>query len=72
MGRETLVSLEWVPLWFTQSVVPVGAGLFILGQLLSLPQANARMVAGLSAEEEEIAEELARARQHDDAADGTP
>ncbi len=72
MGSETLISLDWVPLWFTQSVVPVGAALFIAAQLLSLPQAYARMVAGQSAEEEEIAEEIARARQSDDATDGKP
>ena len=30
LGSETLVSLRWVPLWFTQSVVPVGAALFIV------------------------------------------
>lgn len=72
MGSETLVSLQWAPLWFTQSVVPVGAGLFILAQLLSFPEAYARMVSGRSAEEEEIAEEIERARQHDDVAGGKP
>ena len=65
MGSETLVSLPWVPLWFTQSAVPVGAALFMLAQLLSLPQAYARMVAGESAEDEEIAEEIARANRDD-------
>lgn len=72
MGNETLISLDWVPLWFTQSVVPVGAALFIAAQLLSLPQAYARMVAGQSTEEEEIAEEIARARQSDDEAGEAP
>jgi TRAP-type C4-dicarboxylate transport system permease small subunit len=61
MGTETLVSLRWVPLWFTQSVVPVGAGLFILAQLLSTPKAVARLRAGRSVEDEEIAEEIAKA-----------
>lgn len=66
MGSESLISLRWVPLWFTQSVVPIGAALFILAQLLSLPHAYARMVSGRSAEDEEIAEEIDRARRHDD------
>lgn len=34
---DTLVSLTWVPTWLTQSVIPVGAVLFIVAQLLSLP-----------------------------------
>jgi len=61
LGSETLVSLRWVPLWFTQSVVPVGAGLFILAQIASTPDALARLRSGRSAEEEEIAEEIAKA-----------
>lgn len=61
LGSETLVSLRWVPLWFTQSVVPVGAGLFIVAQILSTPDAVRRTIAGRSAEDEEIAEEIARA-----------
>ena len=61
LGSETLVSLRWVPLWFTQSVVPVGAGLFILAQVLSTPDTVRRLMAGRSAEEEEIAEEIAKA-----------
>jgi TRAP-type C4-dicarboxylate transport system permease small subunit len=61
MGSETLISLRWVPLWFTQSVVPVGAALFILAQALSAPAAWERLRRGLTAEDEEIAEEIARA-----------
>jgi TRAP-type C4-dicarboxylate transport system permease small subunit len=33
-----LVSLPWVPVQLTQSVIPVGAALFIVAQLLSLPE----------------------------------
>ena len=62
MGSETLVSLPSIPLWFTQSVVPIGAALFILAQLLSTPDALKRLRAGRSAEEEEIAEEIAKAK----------
>lgn len=60
-GTETLVSLRWVPLWFTQSVVPIGAVLFLVAQALSAPAAWARLRRGLTAEDEEIAEEIARA-----------
>jgi TRAP-type C4-dicarboxylate transport system permease small subunit len=33
-----LISLPDVPIQFTQSVIPIGAALFILAQLLSLPR----------------------------------
>ena len=63
LGTETLVSLRWVPLWFTQSVVPVGALLFIIGQAVSTPDAYRRIRSGRSAEMDEIEEEIAHARQ---------
>jgi C4-dicarboxylate transporter, DctQ subunit len=34
---DTLVSLTWVSVQFTQSVIPIGAVLFIVAELLSLP-----------------------------------
>jgi TRAP-type C4-dicarboxylate transport system permease small subunit len=34
---DTMVSLQSVPTQFTQSVIPIGAVLFIVAQLLSLP-----------------------------------
>jgi TRAP-type C4-dicarboxylate transport system permease small subunit len=34
---DTLVSLRWVPVQLTQSVIPIGAVLFIVAELLSLP-----------------------------------
>src|SRR4051812_31605748 len=34
----TLVSLPWVPIWFTQSVIPIGAVLFIAAELMNLPE----------------------------------
>ena len=34
---DTMVSLEYVPTRFTQSVIPIGGALFIVAQLLSLP-----------------------------------
>ena len=43
---DTLVSLTWVPVALTQSVIPIGAGLFILAELLSLPAYWAGVRAG--------------------------
>ncbi|WP_299621466.1 TRAP transporter small permease [Pelagibius sp.] len=63
MAGETLVSLDWVPLQFTQSVVPIGCVLFILAQILSTPDAWARIVAGLDVEAEEIEAEIAKAER---------
>ncbi len=36
LGGTTLVSLPWMPLQVTQSVIPIGAVLFIIAELLSL------------------------------------
>lgn len=41
LGGTTLVSLPWLPMAVAQSVIPIGAVLFIAAQLLSLPQALA-------------------------------
>ncbi len=38
LGGDSMVSLPWVPTRFTQSVIPIGALLFIVAQLLSLPE----------------------------------
>jgi TRAP-type C4-dicarboxylate transport system permease small subunit len=35
---DTMVSLPWMPTQVTQSVIPIGGALFILAQLLSLPE----------------------------------
>ncbi len=37
LGGETLVSLPWVPQRLAQSVIPIGAVLFIIAELVSLP-----------------------------------
>jgi len=34
---DTLISLPWVPISFSQSVVPIGAALFVIAELLVLP-----------------------------------
>ena len=59
-GSETMVSLD-VPLSVTQSALPIGAAIVILAQMLSAPQAWRDMLAGRSADDDEIEEELARA-----------
>ena len=38
LSGDTMVSLSWVPTRLTQSVIPVGGALFIVAQLLSLPE----------------------------------
>lgn len=38
LGGETLVSLPWVPQRLAQSVIPIGALLFIVAELLTLPE----------------------------------
>ncbi|GAB4176396.1 MAG: hypothetical protein OHK0024_13720 [Thalassobaculales bacterium] len=43
LAGDSMVSLPWVPTQLTHSVIPVGAALFVLCQLLSLPQALARV-----------------------------
>ena len=55
---EMLVSLTWVPVQFTQSVIPVGAALFILCELLSLPDYWRMTAQGRSLEHVEIHEEV--------------
>ena len=45
LGGETLVSLPWVPQRLTQSVVPIGAVLFIIAELVTLPDVWAGSVS---------------------------
>ena len=47
---ETLVSLTWVPVQLTQSVIPIGAILFIAAELLSLPAYWRQIAAGQSSD----------------------
>jgi TRAP-type C4-dicarboxylate transport system permease small subunit len=57
----TLISLTWVPLTLVQSVIPIGAVLFIIAEVLSMPAYFARLRAGVSQEQEEIAHAMAEA-----------
>lgn len=62
---DTMVSLPWVPTQLTQSVIPIGALLFILAQLFSLPEllAQARGAGVVDAEKQEMEKELQKALQ---------
>ncbi len=62
-GEETLVSLSWVPLSFTQSVIPVGAALFIIAEILSIPEAWHKAMAGIDFEKEMIDQAIEEASQ---------
>ncbi len=55
---DNLVSLRWVPVQFTQSVIPIGAALFILCELLAAPAYLKMVAAGQSAEHLEIEAEI--------------
>lgn len=50
VGGDHLVSLTWVPISLTQSVIPVAAILFIICELLSLPEYWQAMIGGHSLE----------------------
>ena len=54
----SLISLSWVPVQLTQSVVPIGAALFIVCELLSLPEYMRATARGVSLEHAEIEEEV--------------
>lgn len=47
---ENLDSLTWVPVQLTQSVIPIGAILFIIAELLSLPAYWRQIANGISSE----------------------
>ncbi len=52
-----------VTLSFTQSVIPVGAALFILAELLSIPDAWKKAMAGIDYEKEMIDQAIEEAHQ---------
>ena len=57
---SSLISLRWVPVQLTQSVIPVGAVLFIICELISLPEYWRAIASGKSPEYMEIEEEIQR------------
>lgn len=60
---DTLVSLTWVPVQFTQSVIPIGATLFVVCELISLPAYWRAVANAHSLAHEEIDAETGEARQ---------
>ena len=58
LAGDTLISLTWVPVQVTQSVIPIGAILFMICQMLSLPAYLKLTAAGISLEHAEIEEEV--------------
>ena len=62
-GEEALISLPWVTLSFTQSVIPIGAVLFIIAEILSIPDAWRKARAGTDFEQQAIEETVEEARQ---------
>jgi len=60
---DSLVSLRWVPVQFTQSVIPIGAALFIICELLAAPAYLRTVAAGQSLEHMEIEAEIAAEEQ---------
>ncbi len=53
-----LISLPGVPVQFTQSVIPIGAVLFIICEALSLPEYRRRLREGISADVAEVEEQM--------------
>jgi TRAP-type C4-dicarboxylate transport system permease small subunit len=53
-----LISLPGVPVRITQSVIPIGAMLFILCEALSLPEYWYRLREGISADVAEVTEQM--------------
>ncbi len=52
---DTLTSLSWVPTRLTQSVIPIGGALFIVAQLLSLPEVLRQARGGGIVDHEQLA-----------------
>jgi len=50
LAGMSLISLTWVPVQLTQSVIPIGAVLFIVAEIISLPGYWREVMAGRSAE----------------------
>jgi TRAP-type C4-dicarboxylate transport system permease small subunit len=55
-----LISLTWVPVQITQSVIPIGGALFIVAELISLPVYWRATARGESFEHPDIPEPAAR------------
>lgn len=56
LAGDTLTSLPWVPISFTQSVIPVGSFLIVLAELLTLPERWREARSGRPIEDHEFEE----------------
>ncbi|UYG08978.1 TRAP transporter small permease [Halomonas sp. M4R1S46] len=63
LAWDSLVSLPWIGLDVTQSVIPISAVLFILCELLSMPMAWRKMRSGVNSESEEIETAIRQAEE---------
>ena len=63
---DTLVSVPWILVSFTQSVIPVGCGLITLCQLITLPERFREAQLGLAIHDEEREAIEAAVRDTDD------
>ncbi|MDN3522150.1 TRAP transporter small permease [Halomonas ramblicola] len=63
LAWDSLVTLPWIGLDVTQSVIPISAVLFILCELLSLPMAWRKMRSGVHSEKEEIEAAIRQAEE---------
>jgi TRAP-type C4-dicarboxylate transport system permease small subunit len=68
----TLISLTWVPIQVTQSVIPIGAVLFIVAELLSMPAYFATVKAGISVEHAQLEETVAAVEKAIESESGQP
>ena len=53
LASDRLTSLPWVPVWFTQSVIPVGSVLIALAEVLTMPERWHEARTGARAQEHE-------------------
>ena len=53
LAGNTLTSLPWVPVWFTQSVIPVGGVLIALAEASTIPDRWREATAGSAVDEHE-------------------
>lgn len=62
---DAMVSLPWVPTRVTQSVIPIGSLVFIVAQVLTLPELlrQARGEGVIDAEKQEMQREIEKAMQ---------
>ena len=62
-GDDSLVSLPWLSLAVTQSILPISAVLIVIARLLTLPERWQQTLSGTDPETLEIDEEIARAER---------